>query len=185
MICNLKSLKTLVAHDLRCVLNYLSFGTPDLTIFAVLRRFLVLKRFNNFGGNPKIGLCVTIIDPKKLKLAGYAVIGDDVLIEARGGVTMGRNSGIASGSKIRTGAHIYSNPDIPFFDQGHSLKAVTIGEDVWIANNCFILPGTSIGDHSVIASCSVVSGVIPPYSIMAGNPARRVGMRKQEQGKET
>lgn len=46
-----------------------------------------------------------------------------------------------------------------------------IGNDVWIGENSVILPGVEIGDGAVIASFSIVSKSVPPYAIMAGNPA--------------
>ncbi len=54
---------------------------------------------------------------------------------------------------------------------------VIIGNDVWIAMNAFILSGVKIGDGSVIAANSVVCKDIPPYTIVAGNPAKEVKTR--------
>lgn len=51
---------------------------------------------------------------------------------------------------------------------------VIIEDDVHIGMFCTILPGTIIGHHSVIAAHSVVSRKIPPYSLVAGNPAQIV-----------
>jgi acetyltransferase-like isoleucine patch superfamily enzyme len=54
-------------------------------------------------------------------------------------------------------------------------QPVIIENDVWIGSRCLILKGVTIGHHSVIAAGSVVRRDVPPYSLMAGNPARRVG----------
>jgi acetyltransferase-like isoleucine patch superfamily enzyme len=64
--------------------------------------------------------------------------------------------------------------------QGHEKKPVVIGGDVFIASNSFIMPGVTIPDGCIVAAGSVV-GVknYPPYSIIAGNPARVVGSRKK------
>lgn len=47
-----------------------------------------------------------------------------------------------------------------------------IGNDVWIGQNATILPGVHIGDGAIIGLGSVVGSDVPPYTIVAGNPAR-------------
>lgn len=54
---------------------------------------------------------------------------------------------------------------------------VKIEDDVWIGMNATILSGVVIGQGSIIASNSVVTKSIPPYSIVAGNPSRIVRKR--------
>ncbi|MCA1697269.1 MAG: CatB-related O-acetyltransferase [Actinobacteria bacterium] len=54
---------------------------------------------------------------------------------------------------------------------------VVIGSDVWIATDVLILSGVSIGDGAVVGAGSVVSSNVPPYAIVAGNPARTIRMR--------
>ena len=52
-----------------------------------------------------------------------------------------------------------------------------IGNDVWIGQNALILPGVHIGDGAIIGANSVVGGDIEPYTIVAGNPARPLRKR--------
>ena len=47
-----------------------------------------------------------------------------------------------------------------------------IGNDVWIGQNAVILPGVHIGDGAIIGANSVVGSDIDPYTVAAGNPAR-------------
>jgi len=64
-------------------------------------------------------------------------------------------------------------------------KLTTIGNDVWIGHGAFILPGVTIGDGAVIAAMSVVTKDVPPYSVVAGSPARVKKFRfPEEQVKE-
>lgn len=51
---------------------------------------------------------------------------------------------------------------------------VIIEDDVWIGSHCLILKGVTIGHHSVVAAGSVLHRSVPPYSLVAGNPARRI-----------
>lgn len=54
---------------------------------------------------------------------------------------------------------------------------VTIGNDVWIATNAVILSGVKIGDGAVVAAYSIVTKDVPPYCVVAGNPAKVVKKR--------
>ena len=52
------------------------------------------------------------------------------------------------------------------------VKAIEIGDNVFIGCNCLILKGAKIGDNSTIGAGSVVTGYIPDNCIAAGNPAK-------------
>ncbi len=52
-----------------------------------------------------------------------------------------------------------------------------IGNDVWIGQNAVILPGVHIGDGVIIGASSVVGSDVPPYTIVAGNPAKEIRKR--------
>ena len=55
-----------------------------------------------------------------------------------------------------------------------------IGNDVWIASNAIILRGLKVGDGAVIGAGAVVTKDVDPYSIVAGVPAKMIGMRFDE-----
>lgn len=55
-----------------------------------------------------------------------------------------------------------------------------VGNDVWFGYQALIMPGVTIGDGAIVAAGSVVSRDVPPYAIVAGNPARVVRMRFEE-----
>lgn len=57
---------------------------------------------------------------------------------------------------------------------------VTIGHDVWIGRSAIVLAGVTVGDGSVIGAGSVVTKDVPPYAIVAGNPARLIRYRFDE-----
>lgn len=66
--------------------------------------------------------------------------------------------------------------DHDFFDWRRSFR-ISIGHDVWIGHGAIILPGRNIGIGAVVAAGAVVTKDVPPYTIVAGNPARPIRRR--------
>lgn len=58
--------------------------------------------------------------------------------------------------------------------------AIHIGSDVWVGSNVIILSKVTIGPGAIVGAGSVVTKDVPPYAIVAGNPARVVKMRFEE-----
>ena len=56
-----------------------------------------------------------------------------------------------------------------------------LGNDVWIGQECVIMPGVRIGDGAIVAACSVVVRDIPPYTVFGGNPAKFIKNRFDEE----
>ena len=59
-------------------------------------------------------------------------------------------------------------------------KRVKIGHDVWIGRSAIVLPGVEIGNGAVVGAGAVVTRPVPPYAIVAGNPARILRHRFDE-----
>jgi phosphonate metabolism protein (transferase hexapeptide repeat family) len=59
-------------------------------------------------------------------------------------------------------------------------NAVTIGHDVWIGHGAIVLPGVTVGTGAVIGAGSVVTRDVPPYTIVAGSPAKPIRRRVSE-----
>lgn len=60
--------------------------------------------------------------------------------------------------------------DLPFSD-------TVIGNDVWLGYGAIVMPGVNIGSGAIIASGSVVTRDVPPYTIVGGNPAAVIRQR--------
>ena len=56
-------------------------------------------------------------------------------------------------------------------------EGIIVGDDVWIGWRATVLDGVTIGRGAVVAACAVVTKSVPPYSIVAGVPARIIGVR--------
>lgn len=64
-----------------------------------------------------------------------------------------------------------------YIDQISDLPDTTIGHDVWLGDGAVVLPGARIGNGVIVGARAVVTGDVPDYAIVAGNPARIVRMR--------
>jgi maltose O-acetyltransferase len=54
-----------------------------------------------------------------------------------------------------------------------------VGDRAWIGYRAIVLPGVSIGEGAVVGAGAVVSRDVPPFTIVAGNPARPIGERSR------
>jgi chloramphenicol O-acetyltransferase type B len=70
-----------------------------------------------------------------------------------------------------SGAKEYHSYKFSFTGPPTKVKITTIGNDVWIGHGAHIMAGVTIGDGAIIASGAVVSKDVPPYAVVAGNPA--------------
>ena len=91
-----------------------------------------------------------------------------------GPVNIGSHVNLAQNITVTGLNHNFEDVNTPIDKQGVSTSPVVIEDDVWVGANAVILPGVTIGKHSVVAAGSVVSKSIPPYSVCAGIPARVV-----------
>ncbi|WP_269468301.1 acyltransferase [Leclercia tamurae] len=122
-------------------------------------------------------------------IASGAVIRGDVHINDNcsvninahlaGKIFLGNGCRVASMASIYGFNHGHERIDIHIKDQPITSEGVTLGNDVWVGANAVILDGVEIGDHSIIAAGSVVTKSFPSYSIIAGNPAKRIKDRRK------
>lgn len=132
--------------------------TPPYRRFALGRRSVVESFccINNavgdiiIGDNTRIGLHTTVIGP----------------------VEIGSNVNLAQGIVVTALNHNFTDCTKRIDEQGVSTAKITIGNDVWIGANATILPGVTIGNHSVVAASAVVTKDVPPYSLVGGVPAK-------------
>lgn len=107
---------------------------------------------------------------------GDVIIGDHTRIGLHntviGPVTIGNHVNLAQGITVTALNHNYENVELRIDEQGVSTNPVTIADDVWIGANAVVLPGVSIGSHSVVAAGAVVTKDVPAHSLVAGVPAK-------------
>ena len=107
---------------------------------------------------------------------GDVMIGDHTRIGLHntiiGPVIIGSHVNLAQGITITALNHNFEDSEKRIDEQGVSTSAVVIEDDIWIGANAVILPGVTIGHHSVVAAGAVVTKDVPPHSLVAGVPAK-------------
>jgi len=134
--------------------------------------------FIHYGEDAFIRENVVISHRQEISIGFRSGINTNCWISAHGGLDIGKNVLIGPFTIIHTGNHNFSDSGKPINQQGQTFKKITIEDDVWIGANVIILSGVTIKEGSVIGAGSVVTKDVPPYSVMAGNPARLIKSRK-------
>lgn len=108
-------------------------------------------------------------------------IGNHTIISHGCGLTIGRQVSIGNHCLIASGVQIFDAPGHPtdpvLRQMGkpanpEDVRPVHIEDNVWVGSNSIIFPGVTIGEGSVVAIGSLVMNDVPPYTMVAGNPAR-------------
>lgn len=130
-------------------------------------------------GRVKIGKGSTIhtgakfYSPKNIKIGKDSIIGEGVVLDGRGMLTIGDHVDIASEVMIYNCKH-----DINDLDFKAVCSPVEIGDYVFIGPRAIILPGVKIGRGAVVAAGAVVTKDVLEFAIVGGVPAQIIGERK-------
>ena len=121
----------------------------------------------------------------KVKIGGPFVMGRRCQISTgcfvgagQAGLTLGDDVLISPNCAILTGTYLFDRLEVPLQEQGSVSKATRIGHRVWVGSNCVVLAGAEIGDNVIVSAGSVVSGRVPPNSVVLGNPAKVIFTRR-------
>ncbi len=101
-----------------------------------------------------------------------------VILTAFGRITIGRQVQIAPRCAFYPYSHQFQDLTRPVREQPLSTKGgITVEDDVWLGFGVVLLDGVTLGRGSVIGAGSVVTKSVEAYTIVGGNPARRLGSR--------
>ena len=107
-------------------------------------------KYTHFGNNVYANFNLTLVDDTDIFVGDNVMIGPNVIIAT---------AGHPVDPPLREKVAQFNIP-------------VRIGKNVWIGAGAIVLPGVTIGDHSVIGAGSVVTKDIPPNVVAVGNPCR-------------
>lgn len=135
---------------------------------VTIGKYAIIRPVNAYGSNIGVGL----------KIGNNSSIGPYSYIGCSGFIEIGDNVIMSPRVSIYAENHLFDDLTLPIKDQGVKREFVKIEDDCWIAANTVILAGVTIGRGSVIAAGSVVTKDVPPYSVVAGVPAKVIKSRK-------
>ena len=116
---------------------------------------------------------------KKITIGDFSGVGIDCNVG--GSVTIGDHVMMGPECVLLSHNHRFDRLDIPMCQQGFSEEQpIHIGNDVWIGTRAIILPGVTVGDHSVVGAGAVVTKDVPPYAVVGGVPAKILKMRNAQ-----
>lgn len=146
--------------------------------FHYIRRFVYRALGAEIGKNVVFHFRTEIRGIHRLKIGAGTIIGDNALLAAQRGLTIGKNVNLSSNVSIYSGAHDHRNPY--FRSTPATTRPITIGDRVWIGSNAIILTGVNIGEGAVVCAGCVVTKDVEPYAVVAGIPARKVNERPRD-----
>lgn len=128
-------------------------------------------------GKSTITFAASFTERPTLEIGDNTAVGNDTTFIVGKRITIGKNCNISGTTMIFDSN---GHPSDPVARRRHEppppdqVRPVTIGDDVWIGKNCIVFPGVRIGNCAIVSAGSVVRRHVPPYAVVAGNPAQVV-----------
>ena len=118
---------------------------------------------------------------------GSVTIGDACLMSPGSRISASDSIVVGDGVMLANGAYITDCDWHGIYDRmaRDEPAPVTIGDNVWLGDNCAVLKGVTIGENSVVAARAVVTRDVPANVVVAGSPAKVVKELDPERGFHT
>ena len=154
-------------------------STHFLLYFKSSARWICKKKFKHFGKGSEFR-------PHALANCTFNItIGKNIFIKPgtmlyadeteTGEIIIEDDAAIGAGVHIYVNNHRYDNVEIPIKYQGYyPSEPVRICSGAWIGAQAVLLPGVTVGKNAVVGAGSIVTTHVPPYTIVAGNPAKEI-----------
>ena len=101
-----------------------------------------------------------------------ACLGEKTNAYSLGKIDIHKGATIAQEAYLCTGTHEFSNPALQLI-----VKEITVEANAFIGARAMILPGVNVGKNAVVGAMSVVTKDVIADQIVAGNPAKEIGIR--------
>lgn len=137
------------------------------------RRFLLRLFGARIGRNAHVYPSARIYIPWNLSLGDQASIGEWVLIYNLGPIVIGKQATISHRAHLCAGTHDYRDPSLPLLR-----LPITIEAQAWVCADAFVGPDRTVGKGAIVGAAAVVVKDVPPWQIVAGNPAQIIKLRQ-------
>jgi acetyltransferase-like isoleucine patch superfamily enzyme len=172
------SLRLFVIRTLNYLTNHVVSHVPSFTFRHWWYERLLGIRLGR-GVVVHMGCFLWSYTPRIVRLNGvslgdYCYINRNCCLDIRGPLKIGNNVSVSPEVMILTATHGVNDPGFPIRHKG-----VLIEDHVWIGSRAVILPGVTLGRGCVVAAGAVVTRDVKALEVVAGVPARRVGLRDE------
>ena len=166
------NLKVFIGGLIAFIYNRIVGGLP----IRSLRRAYLAAWLGKMGDGTSVQMGCRFLNGRKVHFGERNVINFGCLFDGRKyHICIGSDVSIGPEASILTLGHDPQSPD--FADRGGD---VIIGNRVWIGYRALILPGVTIGDGAIVGAGAVVTKDVEPFTIVGGNPARKIGDRNRD-----
>lgn len=128
-------------------------------------------------GKCSISFSARFVDRPLLQIGDHTTIAHNCTMTIGKGIRIGSHCLIASNVCMFDSAGHATDPELRqqgFPPADHQVRPITLEDNVWIGRHAIIFPGVTIGEGSIVSAGAVVMADVPPYSVVAGNPAKKI-----------
>jgi acetyltransferase-like isoleucine patch superfamily enzyme len=161
--------------------THFSLLTPTIP-FVTGDLQLIVGNHCRFHGDGAF-IAYKILDDPTLSFGDHTYVGYAAVFNVAKSITVGSNVLISDSCVFSDNPGHPTDPEKRKLDKPIDLdqvKPVVIEDDAWICARATILPGVTVGKGAVVGTGAVVTKDVPPYTIVAGNPAKVVRTLKYE-----
>lgn len=141
----------------------------------IVRLFFYRLSGLKIGRGSRIHMWCNFFNPQNIEIGEDTIVGDHAFLDGRAKLTIGNHTALASSVFIYNSEH-----DMVGEEFSAREEEVIIDDYVFIGPRVIILPGVRIGKGAVVGAGAVVASDIPPFTLVGGVPAKKIGERKNK-----
>lgn len=146
---------------------------PTPAAFFAWRAWLVRCFGGRIAPTARLYPSVRIWAPWNLSMGAGSTLADGVDCYSVDRITVERDVTVSQRAVLCTASHDLSDPQ-----RRLTTRPILLAEASWVFAEAFILPGVVVGEGAVVAARGVATKNVEPWTIVGGNPARRLGTRE-------